>query len=288
MPAVSVQDPVQLEALARLHGSIQPTPRNSTLGAMADFVASSYDPKRILLQQEVMKFLGAPSVSNTLNMMAYGEPLTTGAGGLGGTTKIKPDVLDAARAVAPLIGPAKKVINATKNLPVGLGIKDVSKEAAARATPDAFWMNAETKHIEPFATADRHSNVIQKPDYAAKLGVTPEHATAYPIAEEATPLLMGRRTGESMNINGLSNPTDTHLKAAQEAVENTPHDIKKVNFGGGESLYENVPVEKFKSAETLADIAPFQLYRKGGSVKSKVKVEDPVTLERKLKLMGLI
>jgi len=296
---VSVQDPVQLEALARLHGSMQPTPRNPFLGSMADFVASSYDPKRILLQQGVMKFLGAEPIANTLNMMSYGEPLTTGGGGLGGTTRIKPEVLDAAmaaygggqlaklglKAAAPTV---KAAINLTKDLPVGLGIKDVSKEAAAKATPDAFWMNAETKHIEPFAVKDRHSNVIQSKDYAAKLGITPEHATAYPIAEEATPLLMGRRTGKSMNINGLSDPTETHLKAAQEAVQNTPHEITKVNFGGGENLYENVPIEKFKNAETLADIAPFQLYRKGGSVKSKVKVEDPVMLERKLKLMGLI
>jgi hypothetical protein len=267
---------------------------------MADFVASSYDPKRILLQQLAAKYLlGAEPIANTLNMMSYGEPLTTGGGGLGGTTRIKPEVLDAAmaaygggqlaklglKAAAPA---AKAAINLTKDLPVGLGIKDVSKEAAAKATPDAFWMNAETKHIEPFAVKDRHSNVIQSKDYAAKLGVTPEHATAYPIAEEATPLLMGRRTGKSMNINGLSDPTETHLKAAQEAVQNTPHEITKVNFGGGENLYENVPIEKFKNAETLADIAPFQLYRKGGSVKSKVKVEDPVMLERKLKLMGLI
>jgi hypothetical protein len=50
--------------------------------------------------------LGLPAVSRTLDMMSYGDPLTTGAGGLGGTTRVKPDVLEAAMTVAPLGKPA--------------------------------------------------------------------------------------------------------------------------------------------------------------------------------------
>jgi len=46
--------------------------------------------------------LMVPEVSKTMNLLAYGEPLTTGAGGIGGTTMIKPEVLDAAMAVAPM------------------------------------------------------------------------------------------------------------------------------------------------------------------------------------------
>jgi len=48
----------------------------------------------------------APEVSQTLDRLSYGEPLTTGAGGLGGTTRIRPEVLDAAMAVAPAVKPA--------------------------------------------------------------------------------------------------------------------------------------------------------------------------------------
>ena len=52
--------------------------------------------------QGLMRLLSVPEVSKTLNLLSYGEPLTTGAGGIGGTTRIKPEVAEAALAVAPL------------------------------------------------------------------------------------------------------------------------------------------------------------------------------------------
>ena len=86
--------------------TIRPTPRNEYLGALADFLAQSYSPERTQQMQGISKFFGAPEVSQTLDRLSYGEPLTTGAGGLGGTTRVRPEVLDAALAVSPLAQPA--------------------------------------------------------------------------------------------------------------------------------------------------------------------------------------
>lgn len=86
--------------------SIGPVPRNEYLGALADFLAKSYSPERTQQMQGISQLLGMPAVSRTLDMMSYGDPLTTGAGGLGGTTRVKPDVLEAAMTVAPLGKPA--------------------------------------------------------------------------------------------------------------------------------------------------------------------------------------
>ena len=86
--------------------SIGPVPRNEYLGALADFLAKSYSPERTQQMQGISQLLGMPAVSRTLDMMSYGDPLTTGAGGLGGTTRVKPDVLEAALTVAPLGKPA--------------------------------------------------------------------------------------------------------------------------------------------------------------------------------------
>lgn len=86
--------------------SIGPMPRNEYLGALSDFLAQSYSPERTQQAQMMAQFLGAPAVSRTLDMMSYGEPLTTGAGGLGGTTRIKPEVLEAGMAIAPMAKPA--------------------------------------------------------------------------------------------------------------------------------------------------------------------------------------
>lgn len=55
------------------------------------------------------QFLGAPAISRTLDKLSYGEPLTTGAGGLGGTTRFNNDALEAAMTIAPMVGPAAKL-----------------------------------------------------------------------------------------------------------------------------------------------------------------------------------
>ena len=80
-------------------------PRNEYLGALADFLAQSYAPQRTQQMQGVAQFLSLPAVSRTLDRLSYGEPLTTGSGGLGGTTRIRPEALDAAMAVAPTAKP---------------------------------------------------------------------------------------------------------------------------------------------------------------------------------------
>ncbi len=80
-------------------------PRNEYLGALADFLAQSYAPQRTQQMQGMAKFLSVPAVSQTLDRLSYGEPLTTGAGGLGGTTRIRPEAIEAAMAVAPLAQP---------------------------------------------------------------------------------------------------------------------------------------------------------------------------------------
>ena len=83
---------------------VHATPRSAPLGALADFLAKSYSPERTQQMQGMAKFLDIPAISETLNRLSYGEPLTTGAGGLGGTTRFRPEVLDAAIAVAPGAG----------------------------------------------------------------------------------------------------------------------------------------------------------------------------------------
>ena len=85
--------------------SIGPVPRNQYLGALADFLAQSYSPERTQQMQGAAQFLSVPAISQTLDRLSYGEPLTTGAGGLGGTTRIRPEALEAAIAVAPTAKP---------------------------------------------------------------------------------------------------------------------------------------------------------------------------------------
>jgi hypothetical protein len=86
--------------------TLSATQRNEYLGALADLIAQSYAPQRTQQMQGTARFLSMPAISQTLDRLSYGEPLTTGAGGLGGTTRIRPEALEAAMAVAPAAQPA--------------------------------------------------------------------------------------------------------------------------------------------------------------------------------------
>jgi len=85
--------------------TLSATPRNEYLGALADLIAQSYSPERTQQMQGTARFLSLPAISQTLDRLSYGEPLTTGAGGLGGTTRVRPEALEAAMAVAPTAKP---------------------------------------------------------------------------------------------------------------------------------------------------------------------------------------
>jgi hypothetical protein len=82
---------------------IRATPRNPVLGFLSDLVASSYDPQRTQQMQGIAKFFEAPAISQTLDRLSFGEPLTTGAGGLGGTTRMRPEVMQAGLALTDLL-----------------------------------------------------------------------------------------------------------------------------------------------------------------------------------------
>jgi len=85
--------------------TLSATPRNEYLGALADLIAQSYSPQRTQQMQGTARFLSMPAINQTLDRLSYGEPLTTGAGGLGGTTRIRPEALEAGMAVAPMAQP---------------------------------------------------------------------------------------------------------------------------------------------------------------------------------------
>jgi len=117
---------------------IRPTPQqNPILGLLAErlkqaqgFAAKPFgysNPPAEML----MNLLGIPAVQQTMERMAYGEPLTTGSGM---TTQVRPEVAEAALTVAPAAGLLGK---ATKGLPVGMSIKPVDDILSYRGSHQA-------------------------------------------------------------------------------------------------------------------------------------------------------
>lgn len=70
----------------------------------------------------LVDLLGLPALQRTIERMSYGEPLTTGSGM---TTRPRPDTLEAALAVAPLLPQVTNMLKNAKELPVGMSIKSI-------------------------------------------------------------------------------------------------------------------------------------------------------------------
>lgn len=118
---------------------IRPTPRSPILGLFSDLVNLPLQymsaPQRTQQMQGVAEFIRGTGVPSTLERLSYGQGLFTGAGGLGGTTRLRPEVAEAALTVAPMVGPGAKLagraIKATEGLPVGASIRQVAPQEAA-------------------------------------------------------------------------------------------------------------------------------------------------------------
>lgn len=104
----------------------------------------------------LMNLLGVPAVQQTMERMAYGEPLTTGSGM---TTKPRAEAVEAAMAVAPVAGLLGK---ATKGLPVGASIEDTSGLLSYKGSHTA--PNAKTYG----ATLDSLQNIMPADVYSSK------------------------------------------------------------------------------------------------------------------------
>lgn len=95
---------------------IRATPRSPILGLFSDLVNVPLqymsDPRRTQQMQGLASFIRGTGVPYSLESLSYdpsGRGLFTGAGGLGGTTRLRPEAAEAALTVAPMVGPAAKL-----------------------------------------------------------------------------------------------------------------------------------------------------------------------------------
>ena len=94
---------------------MQPTPRSPILGLFSDLVNLPLQymssPERTQQMQGTADFLYGTGIPKTLERMSYGDSLFSGAGGLGGTTRMRPETAEALLNVAPFAKPAAVIAN---------------------------------------------------------------------------------------------------------------------------------------------------------------------------------
>lgn len=97
---------------------IKATPRNSLAALLSDAINSGVgymkSPQRTQQLQGLGRLIESTGIPSTVENLSYdpsGRGLFTGAGGLGGTTRMRPEALEAAMTVAPMVGPTARLAN---------------------------------------------------------------------------------------------------------------------------------------------------------------------------------
>ena len=104
--------------------TMRPTPRNELLGLLSDAYKWMQSPERAQQMQGFAGLLGTTGVPQTVERMAYGEPLTNI--GRANVPLLKPETADALMTVAPFAPKGMKMIRATEGMPVGMSIKPIN------------------------------------------------------------------------------------------------------------------------------------------------------------------
>jgi predicted GNAT family acetyltransferase len=154
----------------------------------------------------LMNLLGVPAVQQTMERMAYGEPLTTGRGM---TTKPRAEAVEAAIAVAPVAGLLGK---ATKGLPVGASIENVGKfNVTKRDASEIFGEGAQRfKYTDPKSGGS--IDVLARPD-----------GTASVLELQVPEKFRGKGIGESLQKQVLQDFPDMQGQVSSKAAATTAY-----------------------------------------------------------------
>jgi hypothetical protein len=90
--------------------NIQATPRNYFGGLLSDAYKYMQSPERTQQMQGFAGLLGTTGIPQTIERMAYGEPLTNMS--RANVPLLKPETADAMMTVAPMVGPALRGVGA--------------------------------------------------------------------------------------------------------------------------------------------------------------------------------
>lgn len=235
---------------------MQATPRiRPFVGGLADLLAASYSPQRTQQLQGLMNFLGVPEISQTLDRVSYGEPITQGAGM---TTALRPEAQVSLAALLGLvpIGRASE--------PVAMAAGRAGERIAERAVPrvmergglPAEMLGAMAQGTQSPATVYHGSpHRFQRFD-ASKIG-TGEGAQAY---GHGLYLAQSKDVADSYRIGLSYNPDEMRIggKQINEVYQAIERGAARKNPAQAQADYEKLEVlERLMMNEMPDDIADY-------------------------------
>lgn len=200
---------------------MRPTPRSPILGLFSDIVNLPLQymssPERTQQMQGTAQFLYGTGIPKTLERMSYGDSLFSGAGGLGGTTRMRPETAEALMNVAPFAPAAGRLagraIRATEGMPVGMSIKDVGNKfnIIKNDASDIFGSGSQRiRYIEP--NSGGSIEVLSKPDGSASV-----------LSLEVPEKFRGKKIGESLQSQVMQDFPNLQGQVSSKAAAKTAY-----------------------------------------------------------------
>lgn len=234
---------------------IQATPRNPFLGLLSDAYGWMQSPQRTQQLQGFAGLLGTTGIPQTIERMAYGEPLTNI--GRANVPLLKPETADALMNVAPFAGPAAR----------GAG-----RLAGSAVNEAMVYGRGPLAAITPQPMRIVPTDVAKRIDMPVNLPTSKEFMKAV----ENEPSAQITEQGLLMNLKRMQTPEQSGMESVRTGVfylpegqaANLKHYKGKTGYGGaesieGETLYKNPLFVKGATGGKAPEAAYDQLMGKG-------------------------
>jgi hypothetical protein len=180
---------------------------NDIIGGLLGYLR---DPRRTQQMQGLAGLLESTGIPKTVERLAYGEPLTNLQ--QANVPTLRPETADALMTLLPNLPMAGKAIQATKGLPVGMSIKDVSKfDVVKRDASDIFGSGSQRiKYIDP--KSGGMIDVLQRPD-----------GTASVLGLEVPEAMRGQGIGQSLQSQVMQDFPEMMGQVSSRAAAKTAY-----------------------------------------------------------------
>jgi hypothetical protein len=232
--------------------TMRPTPRKELLGLLSDAYQWMQSPERTQQMQGFAGLLGTTGLPQTVERMAYGEPLTNI--GRANVPLLKPETAEAIMTVAPTAKAAGAVGKRVARM-AGQEITDVMSGMPSRSLLGAMTpqpMRIIEKNPSPFIV--KHGTNQPFDEFKSGMGVTAKHIYTTPeeYAKDAA------KYGETLITAQASPKSLIDFSSESKLDKPTINALKKAAKEAGitDKYY---PFESF-----MDDLMSGQLYQKGG------------------------
>jgi hypothetical protein len=240
--------------------TMRPTPRNELLGLLSDAYQWMQSPERTQQMQGFAGLLGTTGVPQTVERMAYGEPLTNI--GRANVPLLKPETADALMTVAPTAKAAGAVGKRVARM-AGQEITDVMSGMPSRSLLGA--MTPQPMQIVPPSVARQIDMPVNLPTSQEFMTAVKNEPSAQ-ITDEGLLVNLVRRQAPEQSGEESVRTGVFYLPEGQAG--NLKHYKGKTGYGGveqieGQTLYKNPLFIKGATGGKAPEAAYDQLLGKG-------------------------